>query len=82
MKLLCINAGVIEKNGLQCEGKDLEEGKIYETKAKSFIGKSGAENYYIEGVGARLACRFAELLEEKDKASEAIKKLKEEFQLN
>ena len=80
MKLLCINNRKISKPPFVCSGQGLEEGKIYTTKGKPFE-EDGMMNYYIEGLGVKLCCRFTEVLEE-DKAEIMISKLKEEFQLN
>lgn len=82
MKLLCINARKIETEKFVYKGSGLEEGKIYETKGKPFLGEDSNFKYYIEGLGTRLASRFTELLDEKSEEDIAIEKLKQEFQLN
>jgi len=81
MKLLCIDNKPIVINNYIGMGTGLIEGEIYETKGKSFIRKDGNLCYYIEGLGARMVCRFTELLDEKYKEDIAIEKLKEEFKL-
>lgn len=84
MKLLCINNKKIEFKTVIQHGTGLEEGKIYKTVGKKFNNEYGQPCYYIEGLGQKLCCRFTELLEdEKESESEiAVRKLKEEFQLN
>ncbi len=74
MKLLCVNPKMIEiKEGnhiTRYHGTDLKEGEIYVTRGKPFKSESGMNNYYIEGLGPRLVCRFTELLEEEDTVEE------------
>lgn len=80
MKLLCINNKDIITNRFTYVAINLVEGEIYETRGKSFRDEYGQLCYYVDGVGIRLCCRFTELLE--DKSELAMKKLKEEFELN
>ena len=86
MKLLCINDKYIKHNNITSRGAGLKEGETYITKGKPYAGTTGDPVYYIEGLGAKLCCRFTELLDERDEAEResdfAIEKLKEEFQLN
>jgi hypothetical protein len=74
MKLLCVNSQMIEiKEGnhiTRYHGAGLKEGEIYITRGKSFKSESGLYNYYIDGLGPRLACRFTELLEDEDTIEE------------
>lgn len=46
MKVICINAGVIETNGVIWEGSDLIEGKIYE--ALDEVIDDGVKCYLLE----------------------------------
>jgi hypothetical protein len=86
MKLLCINNKEIVIDGSCCYGgEELTEGEVYTTRGKPF--KSQLTNgkwvdcYYIDGIGARLAMRFTELVdgeeEEENEESFIIKKKKE-----
>jgi Holliday junction resolvasome RuvABC DNA-binding subunit len=71
MKLLCVNAGIIITNNRATHSGDgLKEGEIYETVCKPIIGNDEQLCYYIKGLGAKLCCRFAELLD--DKAAETV----------
>jgi hypothetical protein len=74
MKLLCVNPKIIEiKEGnhiTRYHGTGLKEGEIYITRGKPFKSETGMDNYYIDGLGPRLACRFTELLEEEDTVEE------------
>lgn len=73
MKLLCINANEIVFPGVvTCTGLNLEEGKIYETIAKPFTDEHDLQSYYITGLGAKLACRFTELLDDSKEESKSI----------
>lgn len=83
MKLLCINDKKIrietDTHIFEASGECLKEGNEYDTRGKTFKDEDGLDCYYIEGVGAKLACRFTELLEEQEiVATKAINKLKEE----
>lgn len=86
MKLLCINNRLITKETatqiFRQRGEGLVEGESYITRGKSFKDEDGDLCYYIEGFGARLCCRFTELLDERSVSEITIEKLKEEFQLN
>lgn len=83
MKLLCVNAKIIKSKKFHHTGDNLVEGEIYITNCKQFTDEDGFLCYYIEGLGAKLACRFAELLEEdKSEAEKAIEKLKKEMELS
>ena len=70
MKLLCINVEILFFNNIECHPYGLKEGNVYETNCKPFINEYGLKCYYIKGLGAKLCCRFAELLD--DKAAETV----------
>jgi hypothetical protein len=88
-KLLCVNSQKIVYKTKYVEitshGTGLVEGEVYITRGKPYYDENNRLCYFIDGLGEKLACRFTELLsdtEEERIAEKAIKKLKEEFELN
>mgnify|MGYP007089348714 CR=1 FL=1 len=79
MKLLCVNAKTILINNNEFLGTGLKEGEVYETDCKPFTSESGQLNYYIKGLGAKLCCRFAELLDDKPVEEVTEKSIQEQI---
>lgn len=62
MRLYCKNAGLIIKNGQECNGTGLIENEIYTTYSGPIKDKNGFFNYYIEELSdIKLAERFTPL---------------------
>ena len=76
MKLICVNSETIVFTNIRrtCTGDGLVEGKMYTTKCKDFKDAYGELNYYIDGLGSKLKCRFAQVEDDKEMIISAEKK--------
>jgi len=79
MKLLCVKTGIINVDGVDYNGEGLKEGEVYETDCKPFINSDGIKCYYIKGLGEKMCCRFAELLDDKAAETVAEKSIQEQI---